>query len=60
MRVIGLLGISQGTRRSVERRSMYRTQVVWLEADALYAFEGRQYGGEIRIDTNPVCSSIAE
>mgnify|MGYP004303695533 FL=1 len=39
---------------------MYRTQVVWLEADALYAFEGRQYGGEIRIDTNPVCSSIAD
>ena len=34
------LDISEGTRCGVESRSMYRTQVVWLEADALYAFEG--------------------
>ena len=27
--------------------SLHRTQVVWLEADGLYAFEGGQYGGEI-------------
>ena len=28
---------------------MYRTQVVCLEVDGLYAFEGGQYGGEIGV-----------
>jgi hypothetical protein len=28
---------------------MYCTQAVWLEADALYAFEGGEFGGEIGI-----------
>ena len=28
---------------------MYRTQVVWLEADALYAFEGGGFGEEVGI-----------
>ena len=40
------LDISEGTRCGLEGRSMYRTQVVWLEVDALYAFEGGGYGGD--------------
>jgi hypothetical protein len=37
-------GFKVGIRCSVERRSMYRIRVVWLEVDALYAFKGGGFG----------------
>ena len=37
----------EGIRCTVERRSMYRREVVWLDADALYAFKDRGFGGKV-------------
>ena len=50
-------GFNVGIRRSVERCSMYRIRVVWLEVDALYAFKGGGFGEEVGLNEGLVTPS---